>query len=124
MSIRGHNGTVEDIAFDSHYRRIASVGAGHPHVWRPAKSGKLCLGATTGPKFTPTVGEWETLVPSPVPAKAYVARNVDFCDDGASIIVYYCESHDMYVVGLFLIKYRHLSHRLFQNLLYNRTLVY
>jgi hypothetical protein len=55
----------------------------------------------TGLEFTPNAGEWETVVPSPIPAKAYIARNVDFCDDGASIIVYYCESHEMYVVRLF-----------------------
>jgi hypothetical protein len=96
--IRGHEGTVEDIAFDSHYRRIASVGAGHPQVWRLAKSGKSCVGAEMDLEFIPAADEWETLVPSPIPAKAYVARNVDFCDDGASILVYYCESHDMYVV--------------------------
>lgn len=55
-------------------------------------------GAVTDPEFTPDVGEWETLVPSPIQAKSYVARNVDFCDDGASILVYYCESHELYVV--------------------------
>jgi hypothetical protein len=59
-----------------------------------------CLGAATHLKFILTAGEWETLVPSPIQAKAYVARNVDFCDDGASILVYYCESHEMYVVRL------------------------
>jgi hypothetical protein len=60
----------------------------------------LCLGAATDPKFTPTAGKWETLILSPIQAKAYVARNVDFCDDGASILVYYCKFHEMYVVRL------------------------
>jgi hypothetical protein len=55
----------------------------------------LDLGAATDPKFTPDAGEWESLVPSPIQAKKYVARNVDFCDDGASILIYYCESHEM-----------------------------
>ena len=55
----------------------------------------LDLGAAIDPKFTPDAGEWESLVPSPIQAKKYVARNVDFCDDGASILVYYCESHEM-----------------------------
>jgi hypothetical protein len=77
----------------------------------------VCLGAVTDPESTPAAGEWETLVPSPIQAKTYLARNVDFCDDGASILVCYCESHEMYVVGLFRIKY--ISHRLSQNLLYN-----
>ena len=104
MLIRGHEGTVEDLAFDPHYRRIASVGAGHLHIWRPSKSGEPSSSAATDPEFTPKAGEWQSLVPSPIQAKSYVARNVDFCDDGASILIYYCESHEMYV-GLFKIRY-------------------
>ena len=31
------------------------------------------------------------------PRKTFTARVVQFCDDGASIVVFYLESHEMYV---------------------------
>jgi hypothetical protein len=68
-----------------------------------------CLSAMTDPEIIPAAGEWESLVPSPIQTKAYLARNVDFCDDGASILVYYCESHEMYVVRSSPFNYSHLS---------------
>ncbi|KZT01432.1 WD40 repeat-like protein [Laetiporus sulphureus 93-53] len=73
-----HEAHVEDIRFDSNSRRVASVGGGAVQVWN------LTLGYSL-----------ESLVKDP-PRQAVTVRSVHFCDEGASVIVCFCESHDIF----------------------------
>jgi hypothetical protein len=41
--LKGHEGAIEDIKFDHHHGRIASVGAGHPQIWKISKTGNQDL---------------------------------------------------------------------------------
>ncbi|TDL24059.1 WD40 repeat-like protein, partial [Rickenella mellea] len=75
-----HSGPVEGIAFDRTHRKVATVGGGGPQVWNVSITGLL----------TPVV--------QTPPHQRFVPRGVEFCDNGASIVVCYLESHDMYVI--------------------------
>ncbi|KAI0948070.1 hypothetical protein AcW1_009672 [Taiwanofungus camphoratus] len=77
-----HNGAVEDVDFDSHYGRIASIGSGTTEVW----------------KLTPS-GTMEKLNEMP-PSRPYVGKNIHFCDNGASIVTYYLESHEIFCYSI------------------------
>ncbi|KAH9910273.1 WD40-repeat-containing domain protein, partial [Fomitopsis serialis] len=68
---------VQDIRFNSKYRRIASIGDGSPCVWRIDDRGIL-----------------STMVKD-APRRAFMGRTVHFCDDGASILATFLETHEM-----------------------------
>ncbi len=79
--------------------RLASVGGGVPQVWKLSAAGALL---SVGFCFRVVQPEGDTLdtgtmtpVIDPGEQRSVVARNVFFCDDGASIVVCYLESHEM-----------------------------
>ncbi|OBZ68261.1 hypothetical protein A0H81_12041 [Grifola frondosa] len=76
-SSTAHEGIVEDIVYDPHHNRIASVGGGASAVWKVTGTGSLT-----------------DLVKSD-PRGVYIAKSVRFCDKGASIVVFYLESHEV-----------------------------
>lgn len=92
-----HKMSIEDLDFDGDHRRLASVGDGALQVW--------ILGDHCNIDSPPLVFYWLNLysadkltgIPSPPPGKPLIARNVLFADRGETIIVFYLESHDMYV---------------------------
>lgn len=78
----GHSGPVESLAWDPVHHRLASAGDGRPHVW----------------SFTPD----KTLVSitSKLDKQPYVARTVHFYDNGASILVSYLESGEIFCYSI------------------------
>ncbi|OBZ70602.1 hypothetical protein A0H81_09014, partial [Grifola frondosa] len=64
-----HDSTVEDISYDPVHNRVATVGGGIPGVWKLSHSG--------GPR------------------SQYITTNICFCDKGASIAIFYLESHEI-----------------------------
>ncbi|TDL14215.1 WD40 repeat-like protein, partial [Rickenella mellea] len=73
----GHDGAVDDIDFDPNHGRLATVGGGAPQIWNVSPAGVLT-----------------SLVPSP-PRKDFVSRNIRFYDNGASVVIFYLESHEI-----------------------------
>jgi hypothetical protein len=71
-----HDGGIEDIVFNVKTSRLASVGNGVAQVWNVGKEG--CLTKVTPPLHT-----------------RLIARKAFFCDDGASVLICYLESHKM-----------------------------
>ncbi|KLO04592.1 WD40 repeat-like protein, partial [Schizopora paradoxa] len=72
-----HQGPVEDLAFDALHHRVASVGGGHPQVWKLSSQGIL-----------------DPLVQSP-PQSNKIARNISFFEGGCNVLVSYLESHEI-----------------------------
>ncbi|KAG1843218.1 WD40-repeat-containing domain protein [Suillus tomentosus] len=78
----GHSGSIESLAWDPVHRRLASAGDGRPHVWN----------------FTPD----KTLasITSKLDKQPYVARTVHFYDNGASLLVSYLESGEIFCYSI------------------------
>ncbi|KLO05305.1 WD40 repeat-like protein [Schizopora paradoxa] len=72
-----HNGPIEDLSFDAIHCRLASVGGGHPQVWKISNAGIL----------SPMVEN--------VPLSTSTARSVSFAEGGCSILVGYLESGEI-----------------------------
>ncbi|TDL17607.1 WD40 repeat-like protein, partial [Rickenella mellea] len=72
-----HNGSIEGVTFDPIHRRVASIGSGSPQVWTLS-----------------VVGNLTSIVPSP-PTSTFIARSINFCDNGSSVLVGYLESHEL-----------------------------
>ncbi|KLO04551.1 WD40 repeat-like protein [Schizopora paradoxa] len=77
VSVVESPGPIEGLAYDQAHQRIASVGGGALQVWKISDVGSL-------------VPIKEDPVQKPV-----VAKNVTFIDDGASVVVFYLESHEI-----------------------------
>ncbi|KAG1863244.1 WD40-repeat-containing domain protein [Suillus subalutaceus] len=75
----GHSGPVESLAWDPVHHRLASAGDGRPHVWN----------------FMPD--KTLTSITSKLDKQPYVAHTVHFYDNGASLLVSYLESSEMYM---------------------------
>ncbi|KAG2137110.1 uncharacterized protein EDB93DRAFT_1106661 [Suillus bovinus] len=75
----GHSGPVELLAWDPMHRQLASASDSWPHIWN----------------FTPDKNL--VSITSKLDKQPYVARTVHFYDNGASILVSYLESGEMYV---------------------------
>ncbi|KLO04064.1 WD40 repeat-like protein, partial [Schizopora paradoxa] len=39
VNCEGHSGAIEDLSFDNVHHRLASVGGGHPQVWKLSQTG-------------------------------------------------------------------------------------
>ncbi|KZT01496.1 WD40 repeat-like protein [Laetiporus sulphureus 93-53] len=72
-----HKGFVQDINFDTNNGRIASAGGGTVSIWKLNGGGSL-----------------ESMT-TDVPDKGYMLQSVHFCDSGDSILLCYCESHEI-----------------------------
>ncbi|KLO04090.1 WD40 repeat-like protein [Schizopora paradoxa] len=77
VSVVESPGPIEDLAYDQAHQRVASVGGGALQVWKISDVGSL----------TPVKED-------PV-HKSVVAKNVTFIDDGASVVAFYLESHEI-----------------------------
>ncbi|KZT00255.1 WD40 repeat-like protein [Laetiporus sulphureus 93-53] len=72
-----HKGFVQDINFDTNNGRIASAGGGTVSIWKLNGGGSL-----------------ESMT-TDVPDEGYMLQSVHFCDSGDSILLCYCESHEI-----------------------------
>ncbi|KLO04610.1 WD40 repeat-like protein, partial [Schizopora paradoxa] len=79
VNSEGHDGPIEDLCFDPVHCRIASVGGGHPQVWKVSSTD-----LTTG----------NTILDNP-PKSSATARSVAFYEEGCSVLVGYLESREM-----------------------------
>ncbi|KLO04052.1 hypothetical protein SCHPADRAFT_841082, partial [Schizopora paradoxa] len=77
VNSEGHDGPIEDLCFDPVHCRIASVGGGHPQVWKVSSTGTL----TSMLKISAS--------------KEAIARNVFFANEGMDLLVFYLETHEM-----------------------------
>ncbi|KAG2049755.1 WD40 repeat-like protein [Suillus hirtellus] len=78
----GHSGVIESLAWDPHHHRLASAGDGSAQVWN----------LTADNTFTPVVSQPEK--------QPYIARTVHFYDKGASLLVSYLESGDVFCYSI------------------------
>ncbi|KLO04195.1 WD40 repeat-like protein, partial [Schizopora paradoxa] len=78
-----HQGPVEDLAFDALHHRVASVGGGHPQVWKLSSQGAL--------KFVSLIQTME---------KGPIARNVCFSQRGAELLIFFLESHEVHCYAI------------------------
>jgi WD40 repeat protein len=93
-----HAGAIESLTWDSHHRRLASVGARELCVWNVALDLSKFLNVfhtSLIRKLYPT----EFFLPTNkiVAKQPYVARSVHFLDDGNSVLVCYLESGQVYI---------------------------
>jgi len=70
----GGTGAVEDIAYDPVHGRIACICGKSSQLWKIRDN------------------ELVPVLQSPLVSEGY-GKSVDFCDDGASIVMYYLETH-------------------------------
>ncbi|KAG1844686.1 WD40-repeat-containing domain protein, partial [Suillus subluteus] len=78
----GHSGAIKSLAWDPNHRRLASAGDGSVQVWN----------LTADNTFT-------SVVPQPE-KQPYIARTVHFYDKGASLLVSYLESGDVFCYSI------------------------
>ncbi|KAG2088927.1 WD40-repeat-containing domain protein [Suillus discolor] len=74
----GHTGAVESLAWDPVHCRLASAGDGHPHVWNFTSDRTL------------------KTITSQLDKQPYIARTVHFYDNGASLLVSFLESSEVF----------------------------
>ncbi|KLO04086.1 WD40 repeat-like protein, partial [Schizopora paradoxa] len=77
-----HNSAVESLAFNPIHCRLASIGGDFPQVWKLTAAGTMAL------------------ISNSTEQKPLVARNIFFCDDGASIVVCYLESQELMCLSI------------------------
>lgn len=92
--VSAHEGHVEDIRFDSSHGRIVTVGQGAIQVWKVEPEG-VYAAVRPNPLAVDSYVASLSAVWGTMPRKDYIARAVSFCDDGASVVVFYLESHEM-----------------------------
>ncbi|KLO04860.1 WD40 repeat-like protein, partial [Schizopora paradoxa] len=80
-----HQGPIEDLAFDALHHRVASVGGGHPQVWKLSSQG--ALSSLSSRVLDP-------LVQFP-PQSERIARSIAFFEGGCNVLVSYLESHEI-----------------------------
>ncbi|KAG1843889.1 hypothetical protein F4604DRAFT_1596475, partial [Suillus subluteus] len=94
----GHSGPVESLAWDPVHHRLASAGDGRPHVWNFTPDSSLsnhqylcCIDFVL-----------ETLISitSKLNKQLYVARMVHFYNNGASLLVTYLESGEIFCYSI------------------------
>ncbi|KAG1795523.1 uncharacterized protein BJ212DRAFT_1489728 [Suillus subaureus] len=78
----GHSGLVELLAWDPVHHRLASASDGRPHIWN----------------FTPDKNL--VSITSKLDKQPYVAHTVHFYDNGASILVSYLESGEIFCYSI------------------------
>ncbi|KAG1858600.1 WD40-repeat-containing domain protein, partial [Suillus tomentosus] len=78
----GHSGAVESLAWDPVHRRLASTGDGLPLVWNLTPDKTL------------------TSIISQPDKQPYVARTVHFYDNGASLLVSFLESGEIFCYSI------------------------
>ncbi|KAG0692287.1 WD40 repeat-like protein [Suillus ampliporus] len=77
-----HSGAVESLAWDPVHQRLASAAGGRPHVWN-LTTNKTLVSITSQSKKQP-----------------YVARTVHFYDNGASLLVSFLESGEIFCYSI------------------------
>ncbi len=90
-----HNGPVESLAFDPVHCRLASAGGGVPQVWKFSAAGVCLISASISNIFLNLDLGTMTPILKSTEERIAIARNIFFCDDGASIVLCYLESHEM-----------------------------
>jgi hypothetical protein len=94
FSTVAHNGVIEDIAFDTIHKRLATVGTGCMKLW---EIGEKCKGPLSPPivlsAYLCPVVAWNFVT---TPPKSSIARCVSFLDEGRDILVGYLDSHEVY----------------------------
>ncbi|KAG2740868.1 WD40 repeat-like protein [Suillus brevipes Sb2] len=78
----GHSGAVESLAWDPVHRQLASAAGGRPHVWN-LTTDKTLVSITSQSEKQP-----------------YVARTVHFYDNGASLLVSFLESGEIFCYSI------------------------
>ncbi|KAG1736392.1 WD40-repeat-containing domain protein [Suillus paluster] len=78
----GHSDVVESLAWDPVHRRLASAAGGRPHLWNLTPDKTLAT-ITSQPE-----------------KQLYVARTVHFYDNGASLLVSYLESGEIFCYSI------------------------
>ncbi|KAG1850326.1 WD40-repeat-containing domain protein [Suillus tomentosus] len=79
-----HSGTVEALAWDPVHRRLASAAGGRPHLW-----------TLTQDKSLATI-----IIISQTEKQPYIARTVHFHDNGASLLVSFLESGEIFCYSI------------------------
>lgn len=95
-------GPIEDLAFDPVHCRLASVGGGHPQVWSMNEDCECWVSVRSLFRIVSTrnLGRLAPVIKHPN-VKPLIAKNVVFCDDGMSLLVFYLESHEVWVISKF-----------------------
>ena len=93
-----HAGAIESLAWDSHHRWLASVGARELRAWNIALDlSKFLLVFHTSLIRTLYHTEFFLPINTIVAKQPYVARSVHFLNDGNSVLVCYLESGQVYI---------------------------
>ncbi|KAG2145752.1 WD40-repeat-containing domain protein [Suillus cothurnatus] len=82
-TIMSHSGAVESLAWDPVHRRLASAAGGRPHLWNLTQDKSL-----------------ETIIISQPDKQPYIARTVHFYDNGASLLVSFLESGEIFCYSI------------------------
>ncbi|KAG2341222.1 WD40 repeat-like protein, partial [Suillus weaverae] len=77
-----HSSAVESLAWDPVHQRLASAGSGRPHVWKFTSDKTLIL------------------ITLQLEKQPYVARTVHFYDNGASLLVSFLESGEIFCYSI------------------------
>jgi hypothetical protein len=89
---QAHETEVEGIAFDAHYRRIATVGGGCLKVWDMDVNGALSVAISS---IFLSNGAGQLSLVAGAPRRPYIARSVAFLDRGQAVVVCYLENHEV-----------------------------
>jgi hypothetical protein len=92
-----HGGPVEDLTFELTCRRLASVGHGSLQVWE-LKSDRKKTTTTFEPHETEVIPDALRPLHPLTERIPMVSRSVQFADRGDSVLVFYLESHEVYVL--------------------------
>ncbi|KAG1717326.1 WD40-repeat-containing domain protein, partial [Suillus occidentalis] len=78
-----HSGAVESLAWDPVHRRLASAAGGRPHLWTLTQDSDLAI-----------------IIISQTEKQPYIARTVHFYDNGASLLVSFLESGEIFCYSI------------------------
>lgn len=92
-----HGGPVEDLTFELTCRRLASVGHGSLQVWELKSDRKKTI-TTFEPHETEVISDALRPLHPLTERIPVVSRSVQFADRGDSVLVFYLESHEVYVI--------------------------